>query len=359
MVKRASNQTAAKAAAKKAKVDPALTSIAQIIMEAADLPDRCRNMLIESLPFSLTVASDQRHEVQTAVVEMVEQVLTAKKLALEAAVTAEDGKLATLKGSQGEVASKVDEAEAAVAAQKEIVQTAKSVLAEATEAANASWTTLSDQRAEQKVLDASLEQAKTEKSGLESAYEEHFKPMKEDAAGPHFKGLEPHLKSIEVESSLLIALPSSCAKAKSERGSFDNVVLEELEKAIISKIESLGETVAAQMPAASEREATIQATEKDYDAKKSKQKELATEFESAQKDLTDRNVALSSAKKAVQELQPQIDASTELLDKAKSVLAEFEAGTMSGFVAYNSATSKSAEATPVEASPAEVAPAGA
>jgi hypothetical protein len=359
MVKRASNQMAAKSAAKKAKADPALTSIAQVIMEADHLPDRCRNMLIDTLPFSLTVASDQRHEIQTAVVEMVEQTLTAKKLAMEAAVTAEDVKLVSLKGSQGEVASKADEAEAAVAAQKEIVQTAKSLLAEATEAANASWSTLSDQRAEQKVLDASLDQAKTEKSGLESAFEEHFKPMKEDAAGLHFKGLEPHLKSIEVESSLLIALPSSCAKAKDQRGSFDNVVLEELEKAIINKVTALGETVAAAMPAASDREATIQASEKDYDAKKSKQKELATEFEAAQKDLTDRNVALSSAKKAVLELQPQIDASTELMDKAKLALAEFEAGTMSGFVSYRSATSKSAEAAPAEAAPAEAAPAGA
>lgn len=344
MVKRASNQMATKAAAKKAKSDPALTSIAQVIMEADDLPDRCRSMLVDTLPFSLTVASDQRHEIQAAVVEMVEQTLTSKKLAMEAAMTSEDVKLANLKGSQGEVSSKAHDAETAVVAQKEVVQSVKNVLAEATATVNASSATLSDRRTEQTTLDAKLAQAKAEKSGLEAAFEEHFKPIKEGAAGQHFKGLEPYLKMIEIESSLLIALPSSCAKGKEHRGSFDNVVLDEFEKAVIKKIADLDEAVAAETPASSLREAAVQAAEKDCDAKKSRQKELVAEFEAAQKELIDRNIALTSAKKAVAELQPQIDATTALMDKAKSALAEFEAGTFAGFVALRSATSHSAEA---------------
>jgi len=306
-------------------------------------------MLVDTLPFSLMVASDQRHEIQAAVVEMVEQTLNAKKLAMEAAVTTEDVKLGNLKASQGTVASKADEAEGAVTSQKDIVQSAKSVLAVATEAANACWTTLSDKRAEHKTLDANLARAQTEKSALESSFEEHFKPMKEGAAGAHYKGIEPHLKSIEIESSLLIALPSSCAKGKEHRGSFDLVVLEELEKAIIKKIEVLGQTVASETPASAEREVAIQASEKDYDEKKGKQKELAAEFEAAQKELTLREVALSSAKKAVVELQPQVDATTEVMDNAKSALTEFEAGTLAGFSAYRSATSASAEAAPAGA----------
>ena len=48
-----------------------------------------------------------------------------------------------------------------------------------------------DKRAEHKTLDASLARAQTEKSALESSFEEHFKPMKEGAAGAHYKGIEP------------------------------------------------------------------------------------------------------------------------------------------------------------------------
>jgi len=346
MVKRSSNQMAAKTAAKKAKTDPTLTSIAQVIMEAEDLPDRCRNMLIDTLPFSLMVAADQRHEIQAAVVEMVDQTLNSKRMAMEAAVATEEVKLSNLKASQGEVGSKTDGAEAAVASQKEVVQASKSKLAEQTQATNASWSTLSDQRAEQETLNAKLAVAQAEKSALASAFEEHFKPMKEGAAGPHFKGLEPHLKSIEIESSLLIALPSSCAKSKEHRGSFDLVVLEELEKAVIKKIAALAETVAAETPASAEREAVIQASEKAHDLKKAQQKLLVADFEAAQKELTDRDATLSAAKKAALELQPQIDATTELMEKERAALADFEVGTLAGFVKYQKATTVSDEAAP-------------
>lgn len=344
MVKRTGNQTAAKTAAKKAKTDPALTSIAQVIMEAEDLPDRCRNMLIDSLPFSLMVAADQRQEIQVAVVEMVDQTLNSKKISMEAAVASAEAKLANLEASQGEVASNAERAEAAVATQNQVVQGAKSALAEKTAATNASLATLSDQRAEHETLNAKFAVAQAEKSALEAAFEEHFKPMKEGAAGQHFKGLEPHLKSVEIESSLLIAVPSSCAKSKEQRGPFDLVVLEELEKAVITKISALAETVAAETPASAAREAAIEASEKDHEMKKAEQKAVVVEFEAAQKELVDLEGALSSARKAVLELQPQIDATTELVEKEKAALADFEAGTLACFVKYSKATAVSDEA---------------
>jgi len=343
MVKRSNAQ--ATAAAKKARVDPALTPIAQVIMESEDLPDRCRTMLLETLPLSLSVTADKRHDVQKAIVDMIEQTLNTRKQAMEGAVTTEDEKLKNFLSSQVDLKSNVEQTEAAVAAQKEIVDSAKKALADATVAANASWTTLSDKQAEHKTLNEKLAEAKTNKSGLEAAYEDHFKPIKETASEPHFKGLEPHLQHLEIESSLLIALPSSCAKSKEERGSFDNVVLEELEKAINAKIAAFGATIAEETPASAAREATIEAAQKDFDAKKAIQKQLAADFEAAQKEHTDRDSKLAAAKDAMSKLQPQIDVATELMEKAKAAFEEFENGTMATFANLRSASSATEAAT--------------
>jgi chromosome segregation ATPase len=300
-------------------------------------------MLVDMLPFSLSVPSEERHEVQKAAADMVEQTLNAKKSVMQSAVAAEDVKLAELMASQTEFTSTVSEAETAVASQKEVVHTAKSALAEATTTANASRTTLTDLRTEQKEADAKLQDAREEKAALESALENHFKPMMEDAAGQHFKELEPFLKKLEMEESLLIALPSTCAKSKEHRGTFDNVVMETLEKAICSKISTLGDTVTAETPASVQRQLAVEAAEKDFDAKKEIQKQAVAEFEVAQKEHTAREATLSKAKQTLLELKPQVDLVTGSIEKAKLMLEAFETGPLAGFKGFSA---------PLEAAPA-------
>ena len=279
--------------AKKAKTDPTLASIAEVIMEAEDLPTRCRTMLVEMLPFAFNAPTEERHEIQKTAADMVEQTLKAKKVIMENAAAGEAAKLASLKDSQIELANAASEAECDLAAQKDVVQSAKSALADATIAANASRDTVSDLRKEQANADSKLACAREEKTALESAFEDHFKPMKEDAAGPHFKELEPLLKKLVMEESLLIALPSTCAKSKEHRGTFDNVVLEELGKAICAKLSALDEIVEAETPAAAERETAVQAAEKDLEARKETQKQAASAFEDAQKMQSDRECVLA------------------------------------------------------------------
>jgi chromosome segregation ATPase len=151
-------------------------------------------MLVEMLPFALNAPTEDRHEIQKAAADMVEQTLKAKKLMMENVIAGESAKLASLKDSQITLANAASEAERDLAAQKDVVQSAKSALADATIAANASRDTVSSLRTEQANADSKLACAREEKTALESAFEDHFKPMKDDAAGPHFKELEPLLK---------------------------------------------------------------------------------------------------------------------------------------------------------------------
>jgi len=332
MGKRA-NQTAGKSN-KKAKTDPVLVSIADAINQADHLPERCRAMLVDMLPFSLSVASDKRHESQTWAVGTVEQTLNAQKALLEAAIVVEDEKLATLKASESSLASTVTEAEVALVAQKEAVQSAEGARTEATEAATTAGNALVAAQEEQKTGEVTLATAQEEKVALESAFEAHFKVPFEEGNGPHFKELQPFLKQIEMEASLLKACPSSCAKSKDDRGSFDEVVLQELGKALSSKVTALGEVVAVETPAAADRATAVQTAENDHNAKKEAQKQFEEALEGAQKEQAEREAALATATNAVEEFQPQVEAMTALADKAKLALASLEAGALTGFTTY-------------------------
>lgn len=348
MGKRANNQAAGKAN-KKAKVDPVLASIAEVIMQSDSLPERCCSMLVDMLPFSLSVPSDQRHEVQTWAVGAVEQTLNAHKSLLEAAIVTEDGKLTALTSSEGNLANAVTAAEAALDAQKEVVQSAKVALAGLTEAANAASSALSTAQTEQQAGDAKLASTKEEKSTFEASFEAHFKKPMEEGSGPIFKELQPLLKHIEMEASLLKALPSSCSKSKDDRGSFDEVVLQELEKALSSRIAALNEFVAVETPASVEREAAVAAAEKDHSAKKEAQKQAAQVFEGAQKEQSDREATLGTAKQAVEDFQPQVQEVTGQLDKAKTTFASFETGPLHSFTKYKAQVAVSDEAAPAGA----------
>jgi chromosome segregation ATPase len=280
---------------------------------------------------------------------MVEQTLNAKNSAMQTIISVEEAKVADLSSSQDTLATKVSEAEVAFAAQKEVVQTSKLRLAEVTTTANASRAALTDLQALQKTSDAKLASARHDTVALESAFEHHFKPMREDAAGPHFKELEPFLRTLEMEESLLIALPSTCAKTKEHRGTFDNVCLDELEKALCSKMSSLGEIVTVETLASVERAAAVEAAQKEYDAKKAAQMEAVTEFEAVQKDLKDHEATLSKSRQAVEELQPQIDVVLASVAKAKDALDAFKAGPLAGFKSFSCVAVATVAAAPLGA----------
>lgn len=364
MGKRANTKTAATSAAKRVKADPGLSAIADAIMEAEHIPKRCREMLTELLPLSLSVALDERHSLQKMAVDMVEETFQGKKSALEAAIAAEDEKLANLKGSEAELGRTVKESDDALAAQKEVVQTAKDALVAATAAEQDSLKALNERREEQRSSGEKLARAQEAKTALEKVFEEHFKPIEDGASGAHFKQLEPFLQQIEIEATLLTALPSSCAKSKQDRGSFDHLVIEELQKAIASKITALGDEVVAGTPATAQLDAAVQAAVAEHEAKKAAQTQCAAGLDAAVKEQTDREATLSKARLAVDDFQPQVDRVTGEACKAKDALGSFERGPLSSFAAYKTKLAAQPETAPEavpeavpEAPPEKTAPA--
>jgi len=342
MGKRANNQSA-KSTSKKVKVNPALAAIGHVIMQAESLPDRCRTMLVDMLPFSLGVASDERHKSQTWAVDAVEQTLNAQKFTLEAVVVEEEVKLVNLKASEDALVNTAKDAQAAFDAQKEVVQNAQLSLSTATEAADAASNILSTAQAEQAAGESKLASTQEEKATLEAAFEAHFNSPMQEGSGPHFKELQPFLKTIQMDDSLLKSAPSCCTKSREDRGSFDEVVLKELEKALTSKIAALGDAVATETAALVERKASTEAAEVDCSTKKVHGATQATALEVAQKENCNLEAVLMNVNKAVEEFQPQVSFITDQVDKAKLACANFEAGPLTSFTTYSTRVTASAE----------------
>jgi len=329
--------TGASSAAKKVKaaaepkVDPAFASVTDAVMEAEQIPQRTRTMLVEMLPFSLKFASDERHELQSMAVDMVEETLTAKKSALDANAAAEVNALDALKASESQLGITVTESEAALASQTEVAKTKASDLEKAEEDEKASEAHLKKLREEDEGAAAKLEDMKKERGDIDAAVAEHFEPMKEGEAKAHFKKLEPFLKKISIESTLLTALPSTCAKKKESRGTFDNIVLEELGKAFNAKIASLTTAIDGEGPAAEHRAAALSSAEQDYNAKKASREQATADRDAANQEKDVREAALAKAKHAVDDFQPQVDEVTSRLSAAQTALADFEAGPFTNF----------------------------
>jgi len=188
MPKRASSQSrASPKRSRRTKVDPVLAAIGHVVKESEHLPERVRAMLVDMLPFSLGVPSDERHEFQTWVVDAVEQIMNTKKSDLEASAAAATAELEQLKASGAIIESTHKEARSAHEGQVEAEQCAEAALAAATEAKSAATKHLSTTQAEQKSGDAELASAKEVKAELESAFKEHFEGPMQEGSGPNYK----------------------------------------------------------------------------------------------------------------------------------------------------------------------------
>merc|ERR1711920_424460 len=99
--------------------------------------------------------------------------------------------------------------------------------------------------------------------------------------GPHYNFLQAHIQKLDLEESLAMALPSSCNKAKEQRGAFDDLVISELEKSMITKIASLSKSIEEEEPAEAERKAAVIAAETSLKASLETEKAASMEVDAA------------------------------------------------------------------------------
>lgn len=347
MGKRA-NQGVPKVAAKKLKVDPALAVVVDTVKKASHLPEQCSAMLASMLPFSLAIACEERSESQQRVVGMVEETLHSLKSKMEVLLAAEDSKLTDLKAIMAGLLETVREAETTLSGKKEIFQDATSSLSDAKASVSVSSEAMVERQSALAKSEANLASVQADKAALDDAFQAHFRMPMEAGDAPHYKELEPFLETVEMEQSMRSTLPGTCAKNKESRGSFDDVILEQLEKAIVGKVALLAETVAAESAIVAECTAAVGEAEAECTSKKEIENSATVAFEGAQKEQGEAEATFVEANEAVDKFRPQLEEHTGLCEFGQGKLDKFESGPMANFLNYKTRT-EHAEAAPLGA----------
>jgi chromosome segregation ATPase len=283
---------------------------------------------------------------------MIEEMLEAHKDKLIASAGIAQKELSDLEGSKGVLQKNLEDAKTRFEEKKTDFTAAQSARSEVNAAMKAAQRVLNESKDLQKKREGSHAKVEKELADVDAAYQEHFKAPMDASGTPNYDQLKPFIANLGLEDSLSRAVPSSCAKAKEQRGSFDELVLGALGEALVAKIEVLRKTLAEESAAVSECKLALNSAEADLETKTLAEKEAAACLEAA---VAAQREAEASAKAATDEwasFEPRVTEATDKFNLENTKRIDFEEGTFKDFVNLRD---KEAPA-PVEE---ECAPAGA
>lgn len=311
------------------------------VMEAlthplAEIPEACQHMLLAGLAHSLCVPVDERHEVQNQVVTMIEEVTSRILGSLQVALDTENDKVAGAEAKMAELDQTVKDAEVSLQAAKAYTSECEAKLKTASEAVCTSKATLTQRLNEQKKGDEGIVKARADKELLESTKSECFEKLKSGGtvakeAKQLLKKIEPFIKQTGSDASLITAAPATLLKPPEERGSFDQIVLEQLEANFTAKLTEFETQLAEAAPAAEARAEEVQKAQSTHEAAESKQKEASVELCAAKEAQKEANAVVAAAKKAVADYRPDYQAATATRDAKKEELETYVDGSLATF----------------------------
>mmetsp|Transcript_72352 Transcript_72352/g.125518 ORF Transcript_72352/g.125518 Transcript_72352/m.125518 type:complete len:402 (+) Transcript_72352:96-1301(+) len=315
--------------------DPLMEGVANAIQQA-ELPEACKEMLLIMFPGSLELPLEERHEFHAMVVRMVGDSIQETHSKMIKEVEEAGSAVEAAKAKNTDLEATAVEAESKLKVAGETVQSKETGLQEAAALASNKQTSFDDAKEAQTKGDAESEALKQEKQTYVSALENNFKALSEgnfegEQAAEHYKVIEPLIANLPLDESLRLALPSTCQKKPGDRGSFDNVIMEQLEKALQTRNAALGEQIDAGASAAAERAAAVQAAEQDLQAAKEAKETAQTDLQDAKTKRDEAYELVKSSKKAVAEGVKELEGLTKSHDDKLKFRAHFENWNMSSF----------------------------
>lgn len=235
------------AAAKKSKggsMSKQFKEVATALKEAEGYPPQVISMLSENLPNCLSETKEERHEFQVKVCSMLEEVLGSVQASCEKKLAEANSKLSEADSIKVSREAAEAAAKTATEAAKESAETAKKDLDAATSNLKSKNSELKAAKNEQEAGDAELLQAEDMKSKIESIVTEVFGPCKEGTldASKVKSGIAEVCKlgkEFSFDAALMHSLPSALAKAPGVRGSFDELVVKQVEGELEGRKEKL------------------------------------------------------------------------------------------------------------------------
>lgn len=278
---------------------------------------------------------------------MIAEVYDAIELKLKTTAETESAKVTEIEASKDTLDKALSEAESRHSATTATVESCKATLAQC-------FGTMS----ERKLAVAAAQEAERagnapgliveeEHQALKCVLDEHLKVLKEGSwetgsAKRHLDALLP-LATKLTDESLVTALPSTCIKPPAERSTFDNMVVDQLESSLTSKLTQLSADIETAKPAKAQRAADVEKAQlilKEAEDAQQKASDDTTSALSAQKDTL---AVLEVAKSEVAAFKPLLKKAKEAADEAQAEAELFHDNCRQHFTSLSAAETPKVE----------------
>jgi len=309
-----------------------LASVDSALRDAEDEQASVVAMLRALLPHSLAVYSDERHEYQARVVDMLGGVLDGMKTKLTARTDEAVAKVAGRDNERARRRAAVTELADGVADKKCVAARTEAVVVKEQLSYGLADEDLKIKLKAQKEGDRKYTAIESKKTALDSVGNDMFAPMKSSATSE--KQVKEFTKAIGwlvLDDTLLETLPSVVGKNPAVRSEFDTVVITQVEKALVEK-SSVLEVELNQLQPDKDARASLVATAQ---AREAAAKEALTSAKHAHAAATSEVSSAENALAAAEKEWKGFGAEMKVIEAtevtAKEELSEFVEGPITAF----------------------------
>lgn len=292
--------------------------VAKAVLDTEGFPAQVLEMLSGALPASLSVVKEDRHRCHEKVLEMVSQVLSAAEESLMVKINRTEAKVGEADSEKASRQSALETAKATETASTETLAAAKAARDEAFDSQEAAKESLKALIETQKVAEQELSVTIQRADALEAVQSGVFEPLRTGSVASEevqtsLEKLAACGKDFAFDPSLLSSLPGALTKAPDARGSFDVVVVDQIDGEFKKHIAILREKISCGTTAGTEHAAQIAAAQATVTAAEEKLTTTATSVKEAQAAFKESQLAARAAMQATRSFGLEMEeAATEL-----------------------------------------------
>lgn len=327
--------------AKKVKMDPMVGAILEAIDLAEDLPNSCKSMLTAMVPEAFTVPADERHAYQTMFIDVVGESVRKTEEDMKFAISKEKENASALSCKKETLVKSIEDAAKIHLDKKAVMEHHKSNLAELFRTVLENRVALSAAQQALEAASAPVAQLKNEVEACHCAIQDVV-TLRGETEASATEAIVSKLISLAtqlgLEETLTSSLPAACAKKPSDRGAFDLMVLEQIEKEVIGKAAGFQTQIQSQ-------EANVAALAAQVETVKAKLDETTSAHHSASSLLTQAMdeekktcAAHSDSQAELAGFEPQFKAATDAVEEKETSLLSFQTWNVASFDVLKSKT---------------------
>jgi hypothetical protein len=308
-------------------------------------------MLIGTLPGSLLAPANLRYEVQHLAVKLVGDILDSILVDLEVASGSAQAEAAATESAAEALRAAVCESEAALASAIEEVTSRSVELDAAAVKTIDAEKVLTERQNEQRKFDPGLVEVTLYRDRLEMAANTSLRALQsgecsEKEARQILKGFLPLVKTLDLEESLMKALPTACAKKPSQRGKFDLLVIQQLEGVFTEKVATMSQEIQKREKACQSIADKVNDARQVRTAAQEAQKAASVRLVEAKKKQSSAGSAVEASRKAIADSRPSRSAASYAAKMQNTSVKDFRDKCLDPFVRLREKSSEDSTALP-------------